>query len=295
MLDWDDYRYFLAVARAGTVTGAAQQLGVNHSTVSRRIAAMERTASVMLFDKQKDGYALTDAGLALLERAGAAEDAVIAAERTLRAHDYTLTGELVITAPLALGVTVLAPIIARFHQTHPDITLTLISSDDVANLRRREADIAIRASNEPDEDLVGRKLCVQRTAVYAQRDYWRDHHSDPSLVVLGPQPAKPDWARKAYPKARIGCCVSGKLEVLAAVEAGVGIARLPCRLGDARASLMRIPPMRLENDLDIWLLMQAGLQNTPRIRAFADFVYDAFRREAALFEGLEHAVVANSD
>lgn len=285
MLDWDDYRFFLAVARAGTVTGAAQRLGVNHSTVSRRIAAMEGAANVRLFTKQKDGYALTDAGLALLERAGATEHAVQAAERTLRAHDYTLTGELIITAPLALGVTVLTPIIARFRQVHPDIVLTLLSSDDIANLTRREADIAIRASNEPDEQLVGRKLCVQRTAVYARKDYWREHKDDPSLVVAGLKPTKPDWARKAYPNAKIGCCVSGKLETLAAVEAGVGIARLPCRLGDPSATLMRVPPRQLENDLDIWLLMQAEMQHAPRIRAFAEFAYQAFRSEAPLFEG----------
>lgn len=294
MLDWDDYRFFLAVARAGTLSGAAQRLGVNHSTVSRRIAAMEEAAKVRLFDKQKDGYALTDAGLALLERAGAAENAVHAAERTLRAHDYTLTGELVISAPLALGVTVLTPIIARFSRAHPDIMLTLISSDDIANLTRREADIAIRASNKPDEDLVGRKLCVQRTAVYARKDYWRKNRDHPALVVLGQKPVKPDWARKAYPDATVAFCVSGKLELLAAVEAGVGIARLPCRLGDARATLLRVPPIRLENDLDIWLLMQPDMQHAPRVRAFADFVYEAFRREAALFEGLAHASESNA-
>lgn len=286
MLNWDDYRIFLAVARAGTLTGAAKHLGVNHSTVSRRIAAMEETARVRLFERQKDGYPLTEAGLALLERADAAEHCMLAAERTLRAHDHSLIGELIVTAPIALGVSVLTPIIARFKQAHPDIVVTLITSDDIANLARREADLAIRASSKPDERLVGRRLCVQKTAVYAQRDYWQAHSKNPSLVTLASQADKPDWARKSYPNAKIGCCVSGKLEVLAAIDAGMGIGRLPCRLGDFRSSLIRVPPLRLENDSDLWLLMQADMQHAPRIRAFADFTYDAFRAEAALFAGI---------
>lgn len=285
MTNWDDYRIFLAAARAGTVTGAAKRLGVNHSTVSRRITAMEETAGVQQFDKHKDGYSLTDAGLALLQTAGAAETAMLAAEQTLRAHDHSLSGELVVTAPAALGVIVLTPIIARFRHAHPDILVNLVSSDAVANLSRGEADIAIRASNGPDEHLVGRRLCVQKTAIYAHREYWREHSASPSIVVSSPPSSIPAWSRQCYPEATLACCTSGKLEMLAAIEAGIGIGRLPCRLGDARPLLLRVPPLVLENDLDIWLLMQADMQHTPRIRAFADFVYDAFRKEAALFEG----------
>jgi len=295
MLNWDDYRFFLAVARSGTVTGAAHALSVNHSTVSRRIAAMEETTNVRLFDRRQEGYFLTDAGLALLDRACSAEEAVHAAERTLRAHDHSLTGELVITAPLALMVTVLTPIIARFRQEHPDLILSLVSTDDIANLNRREADIAIRASNTPDDHLVGRKLCVQRTAVCAQREYWRQNKEDPTLIILGTRSIKPDWALKTYPNSKIGCRLTGKLEVLAAVESGVGIARLPCRLGDTRPELIRVPPRRLENDLDIWLLMQPEMQHAPRTRAFADFVYNSFRREAELFEGSACVTVSDAD
>lgn len=289
MLNWDDYRIFLAVARAGTVTGAAKLLWVNHSTVSRRITAMEATASVQLFDKHREGYTLTDAGLALLETAGAAETAMLTAEQTLRAHNHTLSGELVVTAPAALGVVVLTPIIARFRQAHPDILVNLLTSDEVANLSRRDADIAIRASNGPDEHLIGRRLCVQKTAIYAHKDYWREHSVSPSIVVTALRSSIPGWSQKSYPDATIACCVSGKLEMLAAIEAGIGIGRLPCRLGDASPSLLRVPPLVLENDLDIWLLMQSDMQHTPRIRAFADFVYDAFRKEAASFEGADAA------
>lgn len=286
MKNWDDYRIFLAVARAGTVTGAAKQLGVNHSTVSRRVAAMESAARVRLFDRSKDGYALTEAGLALFEQASTAEGALFEAERTLRAHDHSLVGELIVSAPTALGVTILIPIIARFRQAYPDIFMTLISSDDVADLTRREADVAIRASRNPDDSLVGRRLCVQKTAVFARREYWQALSGKPSLVVLSTSPELPDWAVQCYPSAPVGCRVSGKLEVLAAIEAGLGIGRLPCRLGDTNPSLIRVPPIDLEHDLDIWLLMQPDMQHTPRIRAFADFIYAAFQAEAGLFEGL---------
>ena len=247
---------------------------------------MEATANVQLFERHKDGYPLTEAGLALLGAANAAETAVLAAEQMLQAHDHTLSGELVVTAPSALGVTVLMPIIGRFRQAHPEILVILLTSDGLANLSRREADIAIRASNGPDDHLVGRKLCVQKTAIYANRDYWRESGPSPSIVVAAQRSSLPEWSRKCYPDAEIACCVSGKLEMLAAIEAGVGVGRLPCRLGDASPLLMRVPPLLLENDLDIWLLMQADLQHMPRIRAFADFVYDAFREEAALFEGV---------
>ncbi len=286
MENWDDLRFFLAVAETGAVTAAATELGVNHSTVSRRIGALEAAADVRLFDRAPEGYVLTQAGLALLERAKPLSGAFHEVSRTLAAHSPTIAGELSVTAPQAAMVHVVMPMLRGFRRQYPEIRLKLVASDDVSNLRRRETDVAIRACNGPDESLVGRKLCAQKTAVYADRDYWaRLDGEDPAWISPSLRPQIPEWAKRTYPNMRAGVCVNGKLETFEAVRAGLGVARLPCRLGGSADNLVRVPPDEPGADLDIWLLMHASLQSAPRVRAFADFIYEAFKTEAPLFEG----------
>ena len=144
MYNWDDLRYFLAVARAQTVTGAATFLGVNHSTVSRRISSLEDAVGVLLFDRTKEGYDLTEAGLALLDHASKVERSTKKAFAAIEAQDHTLAGRLTVSAPQALAVMVLLPMLKSFRTVQPDIEVRLVSSDQLANLSLAEADIAIR-------------------------------------------------------------------------------------------------------------------------------------------------------
>lgn len=283
---WDDLRYFAAVVRQGSLSAAARALGVNHSTVSRRVAALEAQSGVVLFDRLPEGYVLTQAGAALLETCEGVESAILTASRTLAAHDNALEGILSVTAPQAMGILVLMPMIRRFRERYPRIQVDFLADDDIASLARREADVAIRASSGPDESLTGRKLCTQSTAVYAARAYWETAPRDaPDWISHDSQATVPHWLADHYPGARLAIRTRSKLDAYFAVKAGLGVARLPCRIGDADPELRRIPPDRLDNDLDIWLLMHPDLQNTPRVRAFADFIYEVFRSEAVLFAG----------
>jgi len=278
-LNWDDLRFFLAVADCGTLTAAAARLGVNHTTVARRVSALEKQSRVRLFDRSPDGYALTPAGAALAERAIAMRDAAADAERTLAAHDESLSGPLAITAPRALAVHVILPMLRRFHALYPDIVLRLVSSDEVTSLSRREADIAIRATRTPDELLTGRRLCAMTSTLYCRRELWREGHDSPGLIAIEGEAPPPDAKQAAI-------TVSSKLEALEAARTGLGMAMLPCRLGDCDDTLMRVPGAEMHSGPDIWLLMHRDLKATPRVQAFSRFAADAFREEAPLFEGL---------
>lgn len=287
MRDWDDLRFFLAVARHGGVTAAAARLKVNHSTVSRRIAALEAATGAALFDRLPDGYALTAAGAAVLERAQTVEEAMAAVAMALSAHDTQLQGPLKVTAPVAFCTHVLTPLLAEFLRRHPAIEIALVPSDDVARLSRREADVAIRATRQPPENLVGRRLCGQATAVYGAHAYLAEigRTGGPHRWVAGLDDGPPPAVEAAFPPVRTVCRVDGKLAALAAVKAGLGLGVLPCRLGDNDPALCRLPGFAPAPAPDIWLLIHPELRHLPRVRAFADYIYQAFKAEAVLFEG----------
>ncbi|MEM7020729.1 MAG: LysR family transcriptional regulator, partial [Pseudomonadota bacterium] len=157
-IDWDDLRFFLAVARTGTVTGAARRLSVNHSTVTRRITAFEKKVGVRLFERLSTGYVTTPAGEDVLNHAERMETEFNAMERHIAGRDDKLGGPLCVTAPATLINNLFMPHIARFIEIYPDIELQLMASYENINLNRREADIAIRITNNPSENLVGRRL-----------------------------------------------------------------------------------------------------------------------------------------
>jgi len=288
MRDWDDLKYFLAVAEHGTLTAAAGLLRVNHTTIARRIAMLENSKRVRLFDRSPEGYALTPAGTALVERARQVRDAVAAVDRTLAAHDTRLSGPLAITAPAALTVHILLPMVAEFSAQYPDIDIRLASSDVVASLSKREADIAIRATRAPDELLFGRRLSAYSMSIYCARHAWENADKRPiGWIATSDDPILPSWVPQlGFASRTPGCRVSGKLEALAAIKAGLGAAQIPCCLGDAdRDNLIRLPGAAVVKGPDIWLLTHRDLRAVPRVQAFTQFLAKAFRRERALFEG----------
>ncbi len=291
MKDWDDLRYYLAVARKGSIRGAAAMLGVNHSTVSRRIDGFEKKLDVRLFERLPSGYFVTQAGEEMLRSAELMESEVMAAGRRVAGRDARLSGLVRVALHDSLAQKLLMPDLAAFYVAYPGIELDLNVSHSMADLARREADVAIRISNDPPESLVGRRLLKYATAIYASDDYLARH--DPIVdgdhltwIGWGDPVPDPQWVRQSpYPTAPARNHIRNPLAQLEAAKAGMGLSMLPCFMGDTEPTLRRVPPATTSQSRDIWLLTHEDLRRTARVRVFLDFIAAAILAKRSLIEG----------
>ena len=290
--DWNDLRFVLAVCREGSLSGAARALGVNHSTVFRRIGAIEEKLGVALFQRLAEGYVMTEAGEAALASAGRIEEEVLALSTTLLGRDLRLAGELRVSAPDALTERLLMPHFARFSQRYPDITLNLEVSSGFADLSRREADIAIRVTRTPPETMIGRRLCALVGTLYGAADEPPCDNLEELAERrwLLPGFALDDhpvalWIRRHFPHAAVALRTDSFPTLMEAARAGMGITPLPCFLGDPDPALRRIIPPPRELDAELWLLSHPDLRHTARVRAFSEFLREAIEGERARLEG----------
>ena len=288
-MDWDDLKYVLETVRQGGLSGAARALGVNHATVARRIAAAEAALGAALFDRRPSGYVPTQAGLDAARTAEAVEVEHATLSRAIAARDAALSGPLTVTAPHLMVHSVLAPIFGAFVEAHPDIELSVLGSIATLNLAEREADVAIRISDAPDPDLVGRQIAVQKSAVYASKAYLDRFERDPErqlrwLRFLHWHPA-PKEVLGVYPNTRTVMALDDMVAMMGAMRAGLGASRAPCVLGDADPELGRVPGLPLLPYPSIWVLTHADLRAVPRIAAFTDFVSTALRKKRGAFAG----------
>lgn len=290
-MDWDDLRFFLAVARTGSLRGAAKELGVNHSTVSRRIGAFENRLGARLFERLPTGYLTTPAGEDMLESAQNIEQDVAAIDRRVAGQDSRLGGLLQVTMPPHLSLKLLLPDLAAFGEAHPEIKLVLNISYGLADLAMREADVAIRVSNNPPQDLVGRRLVRSAKAVYASDDYLTRHDpiSDPESLTWigwGDTVRYPRWVKESnFPQAPVNHRVNDAIGQVEAAKAGMGISMMPCHLGDLEPTLRRLPPGEAMPGYDLWILTHEDLRRTARVRTFLDFMSAAILAHRDLLEG----------
>lgn len=291
-MDWDDVRYFLAVCRAGSIRGAALQLGVNHSTVSRRINQFEAHLGVRLFDKLPSGYVITAAGEEITDTALRIEENANSLQRKIEGRDSTLTGKLRITLPEILATHLLMPDLNNFNRTYPGIKLELVISDTNFNLSKREADIAIRiTNNDPPEHLIGRKLLTYAVCTYASPEYLSQYDvasnaSTGHWIGWEDENDYPPWIKQSdFPNTPVRHQVNQMSAQLAAARMGLGMSSLPCFMGDLEPGLKRVPGSPVRPKRDIWLLTHHDLRKTSRIRAFTQFMADSIRAHADLLEG----------
>src|SRR6202166_789865 len=254
MIDWDDVRYFLAVARGGSVRAAAERLDVNHATVLRRIAQLEERLGVQMFEKLPSGYRLTGAGEEVLEFADQMEASSHLLETRVFGRDQSVRGLLRVTLAPPLATHLLMPDFADFARLHPDIEMEILSFGELANLTNREADVAIRVVYDRKTlplNLHGLKGPELFGAVYMARDRlasWRGRAPDPIRRV--------------------------------------GITTLPCFIGDADPLLVRVPGTDLHLYGTLWLLTQGESRKTKRVRLFTEFVSRRLTEYAPLLAGL---------
>lgn len=291
--NWDDLRHLLAVARHGSLSAAARALGVNHSTVLRRIAALEGALGVRLFDRMPGGYALTAAGDEMQRVALKVEEDLAAAGRLLSGRDAQIRGTLRVTTVDILALHVLPRHVAAFRARHPDLRVDVMMMEATLNLTRREADVAIRATTRPPENLVGRAVSGLAFAVYGATAYLEktgpvldlSQHAWVGLDESFDHTAMAHWLARTAPEARVGCRMNSVAGLVEAVRAGIGLGLLPCGLADRDPALRRLGAPVPEVGGRIWLLTHEDLRHMGRVRAFLDFMADAFAGERDLLEG----------
>ncbi|GEO99417.1 LysR family transcriptional regulator [Methylobacterium haplocladii] len=293
-LAWDDFRLVKAIADRGGLTHAASHLGINHSTAFRRLSGIEATLDARLFERSRSGYVPTPAGLAMVEAAGRMETDVARFGREVLGRTLTPSGELRITAPVGFVTDLLMPLLARFRDAFPDVQIDVIMSEEPLNLSQRDADVAIRASNNPPANLIGRRLSGIAWAIYGRRDHIDDATYATRWVTPGPQVADGRFARFLRARAssnQIVLQLNAVTGLREAIQAGIGIGLLPCYIGDAKLDLQRLGEPEPDIASDLWLLTHPDLRHAVRVRAFMDFMADAIAPLRPAFEG--RAALAN--
>jgi DNA-binding transcriptional LysR family regulator len=290
-MDWNDLRYVLAIARSGSLAGAARTLRVNHSTVFRRLNACEEHLRVRLFDRLPTGYSPTSAGERLLARAERVAAEFDGIGREIDGRDGRLSGSVRLTTAPNLARHYLADYLASFRERHPDIRVSLGVSAENRNLTRREADVALRATSAPPEHLVGRRVAAFPWWVCAGESWLADHTPPPDMNALARCPiiAADDgmshlpafrWADRHLPDDTI-VARSDDLDAMAALAiAGVGLALLPQDL--VMPGLVRLFPLHPPVRTELWLLTHPDLRGVPRIATIMDFLGDSLRADPRL-------------
>jgi DNA-binding transcriptional LysR family regulator len=297
MLDWNDLRYFLAVAKGGSTLAAGRALRVSQTTVARRIGALEQALGVHVFDKRQAGYALTPAGQDLLSRAEQVEQAANAFAEAAGAQSRDISGTVKITTEEVYAITLLTPILRELHEQHPDIVIDLDTSQQVRDLGAGEADISLRStkSEQQSAGIVGRQLCVDDWALYCSRAY-ADRHGVPTTVAAMKKHSfiggggghlwlhYQSWLKELGLEQQVAMHHATSGGLLSGVRSGFGIAVLPCIIADADPDLVRCVPPRAEHGRMLWLLTHERVRHSPRVRIVIDFLYERLSRHVRQLE-----------
>ncbi len=289
-LNWDEFRLVKSIADARSLVGAAERLGVNQSTVFRRLAAVEAAVGARLFDRSRAGYEPTAAGEDMIALAATMAESIIEFERRVAGRDVRLTGDLSVTVPIGIGLHFMPVIVAQFQAANPGVIIELILSNQPLDLSRRGADVAIRLTNDPSETLVGRRICTARWCVYRRRDPAAEAVEPTGFIgyaeSLGP-PSSRRWIEANIDPARIVAKANSAHCMLELALQRVGAALLPCYLGDRNPDLIRVGYLLPELDAGLWTLTHADLRRAARVRAFMDFAAAELTKHRRSIEGEE--------
>ena len=278
-LDWGHLRFFLELARSGSLSGAAKRLGVDRNTVARRVAALEAELGLPLFERGPQGWTPTGAGHELSELAGRVEVDVLALARHADARDRNLAGSVRLTTASHLSAHLLVPAVPRLRARHPGLVLEIAADQRTFDLTRREADLAVRMGRPRDTGLVTRKLSEVAYRLYASPGYLAgrkgpvDFGADRFLAFDESLAGVPQerWMERQGPARAVVLRSNTTFSLMNAARLGIGVACLPCYLADADPGLRRlegpVPP-----DHELWLLVHGDLRRTPRVRAVIEWL-----------------------
>lgn len=284
-MDWDDLKYFLAVARSGSTLAASRALRVSQTTVARRVASLEASLRVPLFERRQAGYSLTPMGLELVGPAQAVEVATASFLDIAGAQSRDLTGTVRLTTDEIFANSVLGPILRELHDLHPDIVIELDTARGVRDLGQGEADIALRITSVTQPaGTVGRRLCIDDWALYCSRQY-ADRHGAPRTVeelrghaLVGGGGGNlwrvyEAWLTQHGLEGQVAIRHGTSTGLLTAVRSGVGIAALPLIVAKNDADLIRCTRTGDNHGRSLWLLTHQRVRHAPRVRAVIDFLH----------------------
>lgn len=293
MFAWDDLRHFLAVRRHRTLAGAGRALGVDETTVGRRLAVLERELGARLFDRTPDGLLLSAAGEAVLEAAQRMEVEAAAVASTASGADARAQGLVRLTTTEAFGARFLTPRLAALRAAHPGLDVELLTDVRALDLGRREADLGVRFGRPTEAHIIARRLGHLAVGLYASNPYLeaagpvRPGLRGHAIIAGGTRPLgipEETWFPALAGEAAVALRSGSTPVQLAAAVAGLGIAALPCYLADAEPALRRVlPGERLLRD--VWLATRRDLHRAARVRAVAAWVADSVDRSAPLLRG----------
>ncbi|MGC1468067.1 MAG: LysR family transcriptional regulator [Sphingorhabdus sp.] len=292
MFDWNDLRFFLAVARTGSTLAAGRSLKVAQATVSRRITMLEEGLGTPLFVRSPSGYTLSVRGQAMLPHAEAVEREVEALQNSVAAEGRRLSGTVRLTTVESAANVWLMPAMAAFRAKHPAVVAEIIVDDRALDIARGEADIAIRFGNPPqDESLIIRRIVELHESVYVHRDLAEQlgfpNSYDgltrfPFISFAGPGVGQIErWVTALGPDMQIVHRANTLSAVISAARAGMGAAVMPCLIGDTHSSLVRLFPPIPELTTPGWLVSSASGRQQPNIRALLDHIGDFVRQSVA--------------
>jgi DNA-binding transcriptional LysR family regulator len=287
-MDWDDLRYFVALARCGTLSGAARQVGAEHTTVARRVAALEDSLGVRLFERDMKGYALTVEGERIVDAAYRIEDEIFGLQRQTASGAPGMTGTVRISAPPVFASSFLVPRLAALRASHPGIILELAGENRAVSLSRREADIAIRMSRPEPASTIARQVGRIVYGLYGARDYlnsvleesWAFIGYDENLDHTPQQ----RWLLSLVRGRPLVFRTNDLASLRAATVAGIGLSALPRFIGDPDPSLQRLPVDTPAASRELWVAFHPDLKRSPRIRLVVDYLVDAIRGNKNLLD-----------
>jgi DNA-binding transcriptional LysR family regulator len=293
MLSWDDFRYVKAIADTRSLSGAAQDLSVNHSTVFRRLAQIEKQLGSRLFERSRGGYALTPCGEEMVRLAERMGEDIVAFERQVTGHDLRPSGELRVTTNDTALIYLMTQVFAGFRRAYPEISLDVVVANRALNLSKRDADVAIRATDRPPDTLIGRRAASIAWAVFAASAKARENFDpasegrDVDWIGFGDNLTNlkaARWLKEHAAPTRIVYRINTVLGLAEATAAGIGYALLPCFIGSSTPGLTRLTaPLDIAEGL--WLLTHSDLRATARVRAFMDFAAAEIAKRRKELEG----------
>lgn len=279
-LDWDDLRVFLAVARAGSVRGAARKIGKTHATVSRHIQSLSSALASPVFERRKEGQCLTDLGQRVLPLAEQVELNVTEIDRAAFVADNGLAGPVTLSVSESLYLTILSDPIDAFMQRNPMINLHVNATDSLSKLAWREADVVVRLTQSPPDAAFGKKVANSPLALYAAPGYLDSRPARDRWIALDYEPA-----RMPVIPARVVAHANTVAMAANMIRMGRGIGMLPCYAGDTDPGLKRMEEVGPLPDMQVWILTHQDLRHSPRVRVLIDHLYDAFETFRPVVEG----------
>ncbi|TBR38549.1 LysR family transcriptional regulator [Marinomonas agarivorans] len=274
---WAQLPYFLSLSELKKIDKACQKLGVNRTTISRNIAALESELEVSLFIKNGPFYELTKEGEKLYQASKAVNTILIDSQREIQGKNQIIEGNLKVSAPVHLVTKLLVNPLAEFSAKYPQISLNIDITHNLLKLDKLETDIVIRISKSPPEDLVGRPFGPLRMAFYADKEkvgfkekktlIWKDKISE-----------QLEWVEEDFTELKNSINVNDLLVTQELIASGAGVGYLPCFLAETDPRLERVSKVYTDHGWNIWILVHKDKKDIKRIRVFLDVIFDYFSR-----------------